>query len=90
MKKRARKDTTVKLDGLLVEEVAGQLNPGETLTGYVRDAVRYRLRQKQMRKAAEVYRTVLESDARLAEEMKTWEEADLAKPPETGDGKALK
>ena len=76
-----RKDTTVKLDGLLVEEVAKELEPGETLTAYVRNAVSYRIRRSRMRKAAEAYRTAVESDVELAAEMEEWESANLSCPP---------
>ncbi|MEX0324946.1 MAG: hypothetical protein AB3N33_02535 [Puniceicoccaceae bacterium] len=79
MKKR---DTTVKLDGSLVEEVAGDLEPGETLTGYVRKAVQYRIQRSRMRKAAEAYCQAAEADPELAQELESWEAADLAKAPQ--------
>ena len=84
MRKKALKYTTVKLDGMLVEEVAGQLEEGETLTGFVREAIRYRLRRSQMRKAAEAYLAALEKDPQMADEMAAWEAADLASPPASG------
>jgi hypothetical protein len=37
-----RKDTIVKLHDLLVEEEAKELEPGETLTAYVRSPTPYR------------------------------------------------
>jgi hypothetical protein len=80
MKKR---DTTVKLDGALVEEVAGELEPGETLTGFVRKAVGYRVRRSRMQKAAEAYRKALEADPELASETDEWEQADLNSPPKS-------
>jgi hypothetical protein len=79
-------DTTVKLDGALVEEVARELVPGQTLTGYVREAVDYRIRRSRMKKAAEAYRKALETDPQLAEEMAAWEQIDLHKAPKTTDG----
>jgi hypothetical protein len=84
MKKR---DTTVKLDGALVEEVSMELEKGETLTGFVRNAVSYRIRRSRMKKAAEAYRKAMETDPGLAAEISEWEQADLAKPQnsETGD-----
>lgn len=75
-----RRDTTVKLDGELVEEVARDLEPGETLTAYVRKAVGSRVRRSRMRKAAEAYQKALEADPELALEMEDWERADLAAP----------
>lgn len=81
MKKR---DTTVKLDGALVEEVARELEPGQTLTGFVRDAVGYRVRRSRMKKAAEAYRKAVEADPELAAEMAEWEQADLSKPTRSG------
>jgi len=76
-----RGDTTVKLDGMLVEEVAKELEPGQTLTSYVREAVQYRVRQSRMRAAAETYRQALERDPEMAAEMAEWEQADLARDP---------
>jgi hypothetical protein len=77
-----KRDTTVKLDGTLVEEVARELQPGQTLTGFVREAVGYRVRQARLRKAAELYRDALEADPELAAELAEWEQADLGKPAE--------
>ena len=71
----------MKLDGILVEEVAKELEPGQTLTAYVRQAVQYSVRRSRMRKAAEIYAAALAEDPGLGEEMQSWEEADLAKPP---------
>ena len=82
MKKR---DTTVKLDGALVEEVARELEPGQTLTGFVRDAVGYRVRRSRMKKAAEAYRKAVEADPELAAEMAEWEQADLSNPTNSGE-----
>jgi hypothetical protein len=76
-----RSDTTVKLDGSLVEEVASDLEPGETLTAYVRKAVRYRVRSSRMRKAAEAYRAAMRADPGLVHELEDWERANLAKAP---------
>ncbi|MGC9451917.1 MAG: hypothetical protein ACP5I4_10775 [Oceanipulchritudo sp.] len=77
-----RADTTVKLDGSLVEEVASDLEPGETLTAYVRKAVQYRVQRSRMRKAAEAYCKAAQADPTLADELETWEQADLAKAPQ--------
>jgi hypothetical protein len=76
-----RGDTTVILDGALVEEVSKELEPGQTLTGFVREAVDYRLRRARMRKAAVAYEHALRKNPALAEEMAAWEQADLASPP---------
>ena len=83
-------DTTVKLDGALVEEVASDLEPGETLTSYVRKAVQYKVRRSRMRKAAELYMAAVEKDPGLADEMQTWEETDLTKAPgKKGKGRSI-
>lgn len=82
-----RRDTTVKLDGRLVEEVAKELEPGQTLTGFVRQAVDYRLRRARMRKAAKAYEQALREDPDLAQEMETWERADLSSVPRKAPGK---
>lgn len=76
-----KKDTTVKLDGMLVEEVAKELQQGETLTSYVRKAVRYRVRHSRMRRAAEAYQQAVEADPELAKELSSWEESDLVSDP---------
>ena len=80
------RDTTVKLDGSLVEEVAQELANGETMTAYVRKAVRDRLRRSRMRRAAEAYQAAVANDPELARELESWEEADLARPPQPGKG----
>ena len=74
-------NTTVKLDGSLVEEVASDLEPGETLTAYVRKAVQYRVQRSRLRKAAEAYCKAAQADPGLASELESWEEADLSKAP---------
>lgn len=76
----------MKLDGALVEEVARELEPGQTLTGFVRDAVGYRVRRSQMKKAAEAYRKAVEADPDLAAEMAEWEQADLSNPTKSNSG----
>jgi hypothetical protein len=85
----SKRDTTVKLDGALVEEVARELVPGQTLTGFVRDAVGYRIRRSRMRKAAEAYRNAVQADPKLAAEMAEWERADLNVAPKAADGSDL-
>jgi hypothetical protein len=82
-----RRNTTVKLDGRLVEEVAGELGPGETLTGYVRKAVRSSLNRARMGRAAEAYEAAIRIDPDLAAEMEEWEGAELGRPPRGGDVK---
>lgn len=74
----------MKLDGALVEEVTQELEPGQTLTGFVRDAVGYRVRRSRMKKAAEAYRKAVEADPELAAEMAEWEQADLSNPTNSG------
>lgn len=80
-----KKDTTVKLDGSLVEEVANELERGETLTSYVRKAVRYRVRHSRMRRAAMTYQEATEADPDLANELADWEGANLAGEPGKDD-----
>ena len=81
----SKKDTTVKLDGALVEEVARELEPGQTLTGFVRDAVGYRIRRSRMKRAAEAYRKAVQADPQLAAELAEWEQAELLKAPTEPD-----
>lgn len=75
-----KRDTTVKLDGALVEEVVQELQPGQTLTRFVREAVGYRIRQSRMKKAAELFRQAVEADPELGAELSEWESADLGVP----------
>lgn len=84
MKKR---DTTAKLDGALVEEVSQELEPGQTLTGLVREAVGYRIRRSRMQKAAEAYRKAVAADPELASGVVEWEQADLASAPTKRKGR---
>jgi hypothetical protein len=73
--------TTVKLEAPVVQEIAEVLEPGQTLTAFVREAVTYRARKARLRKAALAYRQVLSHDAAGAGEMAEWEQAHLAADP---------
>ena len=67
-----KRDRTVKLDGALVEEVARELQPGETLTAFVRTAVGYRVQRARMQRAVEAYQRAAAADPELAAELADW------------------
>jgi hypothetical protein len=74
-------DTTIKLDALVVQEIASILPEKQTLTGFVREAVTRDVRRRKLRQAATLYQSVLERDSGEAGAMEEWESASLATEP---------
>lgn len=74
-------DTTVKLDASVVREAASVLEPGQTLTSYVRQVVQRDIQRRKLKQAARVYREFLEKDPEERKDLEDWERADLARTP---------
>ncbi len=76
--------TTVKLDAEMLREIAEAKPAGQTLSSFVRSALKQDLRRRKMRRAAEAYVALLarRPDEREAEE--EWEAAPLSRPPRRG------
>lgn len=73
--------TTVKLDSTLLGEIAEIKPRNQTLSAYVRDALRRDVRRQQMRKAAEVYQTLLRENPLERQLLEEWEAAPLSVEP---------
>ena len=73
--------TTVKLDSPLLQTIDELKPAGQTLSGYVREALWRDARRQQMRKAAEVYQSLLRENREEREMMEEWEAAPLAIDP---------
>ena len=73
--------TTVKLESAVVREVYSVLEPGQTLTSYVRDTMVRDIRNRKLRNSANLYRDFLRQYPEETNELVEWEQVDLAKPP---------
>ncbi len=73
--------TTVKLDEELLRDIAIVKPREQTLSAFVREALRSEIRRQQMRDAAEKYQALLRDNAAEREEMEGWERASLATVP---------
>lgn len=73
--------TTVKLDEQLLHEIAAVKPRGQTLAAFVRESLQRDLRRQQMRKAAETYVSLLETNAPERQALDEWESAALASDP---------
>lgn len=73
--------TTVKLDSVLLSEIAGTKPKNQTLSAYVREALRRDLRRQHLRKAAGIYNSLLREDPVERQLMDEWEAAPLSVEP---------
>ncbi len=81
MEKYKYSDTTVKLESSVVREAAAVLEPGQTLTSYVRDVVYRDVKRRRLKQAARTYRDFLAGNPEERAELDAWESVDLASPP---------
>lgn len=81
-------DTTIKLDALVVREIAEILPERQTLTAFVREAVTRDVRRRKLRQAASLYQSMLERDSCEALSMEEWEASPLATEPKRRTRKA--
>lgn len=72
------KATTVKIEGDLLEMLEKIQEPGQSVSAFVREAVRRRIREVQRAQAAEVYNQLLSADPDEATWLEEWEQSDLA------------
>ena len=73
--------TTVKLDADILAEIAKAKPAGETLSSFVRSAIKRDIRRRTMKHAAEAYVALLASSPEEREERERWESAPLSQPP---------
>lgn len=73
--------TTVKLDAEILSEIAKAKPAGETLSSFVRNAIKRDIRRSRMKHAAEAYLALLASSPAEREEQERWESALLSQPP---------
>jgi hypothetical protein len=74
-------DTTIKLDAMVVQEVASVLPEKQTLTAFVREAVTRDVRRRKLKQAASLYQAMLGRDSDEAGAMEEWESSPLATEP---------
>ncbi len=75
------KATTIKLQGRILDEIEAHKPADQSMTAYVRDAVRRDIRRHVLREAAEAYLAHLEEHPEEAAWTEAWAQADLASPP---------
>ena len=75
------KATTIKLEGELLEDLEASKPTGQSLTAYVRAALRENLDRIRVREAAVAYRAFVESNDEEKEWLEEWDRADLNTPP---------
>ena len=73
--------TTVKLDSDILEAISEVKPRDQTLTAYVREALRRDVQRQQMRTAAEKYRALLRNNPAECKMLEEWESAPLATAP---------
>lgn len=73
--------TTVKLDGELLRAISMMKPARQTLSSYVREALRRDLRRQQIRDAAETYKNLLRTNLSERNAMNEWEAAPLGITP---------
>lgn len=73
--------TTVKLDADILEAISEVKPRQQTLSAYVREALRRDVHRQQMRTAGEKYRALLRGNPAEREMLDEWEAAPLAKTP---------
>lgn len=72
------KATTIKLEADLLEDIQREKPKEQSLTAFVKQAVRAELSRRQLRKSAQAYQSFLSQDQDEQVWLDQWEEADLA------------
>lgn len=73
--------TTVKLDAEMLREITEAKPAGQTLSSFVRAALKRDMRRRKMKQAAEMYLALLKRSPEEREAQEEWETAPLAQPP---------
>ena len=73
--------TTVKLDSEILREIAEAKPSGQTLSSFVRGALKRDIRRWKMKHAAEAYLAFLARSPEEREAQEEWESAPLSQPP---------
>lgn len=75
------KATTIKVEGELLTELERAKPASQSLTTYVRSALRQHVRRQQMMAAADRYTAFLRQHPEERAWLEAWDRADLARPP---------
>jgi predicted transcriptional regulator len=75
------KATTIKVEGQLLAELERAKPSSQSLTTYVRSALRQHVRRQQMMAAADRYTAFLRQHPEERASLDEWDRADLARPP---------
>jgi hypothetical protein len=73
--------TTVKLDADILREIADAKPAGQTLSSFVRSALKRDMRRRKMKQAAEAYLALLARSPEERDAAEEWEAAPLAHAP---------
>ena len=77
------KATTIKIEGELLAEIEKQKPPKQSVTSYVRTAIRHELQKYKLAEAAEKYTVFLQNHPDERESLEQWDQADLNNPPKS-------
>jgi hypothetical protein len=73
--------TTIKVEGVLLEELERSKPRSQSLSAYVRSILESEVRRLKMLAAAEKYSAFLQHNADERAWLDEWDSADLARPP---------
>jgi hypothetical protein len=79
------KATTIKLDGVILEELERLKRPQQNLTSFVRDLLKAQIHRHKMVQAAEQYAEFLRKNADESTELDVWATAPLDKGPSAAE-----
>ncbi|MCB9709353.1 MAG: hypothetical protein H6714_11245 [Myxococcales bacterium] len=72
------KATTIKLESDLLEDIARAKPKDQSLTAFVKQAVKAELARRHLRKSAQAYQNFLSQNKAEQDWLDQWEQADLA------------
>ncbi len=75
------KATTIKLDGLILEELMAVKRPDQNLTALVRELLRAQIHKSKMARAAEEYTAFLNENPEESRELEAWASVPLDREP---------
>ena len=75
------KATTIKLDGVILEELKAFKRPDQNLTALVRELLKAQIHRAKMAQAAEEYTAFLRENTRESMELDAWSSAPLDREP---------
>ena len=78
---RSMKATTIKLDGLILQELMAFKRPDQNLTALVRELLKAQIHRSKMAQAAEEYAAFLRENREESGELDAWASASLDRDP---------